>query len=219
MKYGESAFDLIYLVYAIGMGLLILMRGRNRQASILGTATLILGIGDTFHLVPRVLNYFVDADLSMWIGMGKLATSLTMALFYLLMYQAWLRLYRMRPYRPLSYTVLGLTALRILLCLLPQNGWTTNESPLLWGMIRNIPFVLLGTIIIWLYYQKRDVIPCLRHVWLWMTLSFVFYTIVVVWASLVPMLGMMMLPKTVCYMMLIWAFWDYSAEAGTMRLG
>ena len=43
------------------------------------------------------------------------------------------------------------------------------------------------------------------------TLSFLFYIPVAVGASLVPMLGMMMLPKTVCYMILIWVFWKYAA--------
>ena len=35
---------------------------------------------------------------------------------------------------------------------------------------------------------------------------------VAVAASLVPMLGMLMLPKTVCYMLLVWAFWKYASE-------
>ena len=42
------------------------------------------------------------------------------------------------------------------------------------------------------------------------TLSFLFYIPVAVAASLVPMLGMLMLPKTVCYMLLIWCFRKYA---------
>ena len=40
--------------------------------------------------------------------------------------------------------------------------------------------------------------------------AFLFYIPVAVFASLVPMLGMLMLPKTICYMFMIWAFWKQS---------
>ena len=42
--------------------------------------------------------------------------------------------------------------------------------------------------------------------WLYILLSFLFYIPVAVGAGLVPMLGMLMLPKTVCYILLISAF-------------
>jgi len=35
---------------------------------------------------------------------------------------------------------------------------------------------------------------------------------VAVAAGIVPMLGMLMLPKTVCYMIMIWIFWKYPAK-------
>ena len=44
-------------------------------------------------------------------------------------------------------------------------------------------------------------------------LSFLFYIPVAVAASLVPILGMLMLPKTVCYMLLIWCFRKYALTA------
>ena len=62
MKYGESCFDVFYLLTAILIGILILRKARNRTERWMGTAVLILGCGDAFHLVPRVLNYFVNAD-------------------------------------------------------------------------------------------------------------------------------------------------------------
>ena len=62
MKYGESTFDVFYLVTAIVIGCLILCRTRSRTGKLMGVSTLVLGCGDAFHLVPRVLNYFMDAD-------------------------------------------------------------------------------------------------------------------------------------------------------------
>ena len=60
--YGETIFDSCYLLIAIIMGIMILAKSKNKLGKMMGAATLILGIGDSFHLVPRMLDYFVDAD-------------------------------------------------------------------------------------------------------------------------------------------------------------
>ena len=179
----------------------------------MGSAVLILGCGDAFHLVPRVLNYFVTGDFNAWLGIGKLVTSITMTIFYVLMYFLWLKIYREKEDQRLTWAVYALTAVRIILCLFPQNRWLDNESSVLWGIIRNIPFVALGCLVVWLYYRKRQAVRRFRFVWLLVVFSFLFYIPVAVGASLVPMLGMLMLPKTVCYMLLIWVFWKHANDA------
>ena len=210
MKYGESAFDILYLVFAIVMGCMILRRRRDSVGRLMGTATLILGCGDAFHLVPRVLNYFAQGDFTAALGIGKLVTSLTMTVFYVLMYRLWLKLYREKEDRRLTLTVYALTALRVILCAFPQNGWLENSSGWVWGLIRNVPFVALGCLIVVLYWRRREELPRFRFVWLLVTLSFLFYIPVAVGAGLVPILGMLMLPKTICYMALIWIFWRHA---------
>ena len=62
MKYGESIFDILYLLTAILSGCLILRKKRDAAGILMGSAVLVLGAGDAFHLVPRVRNYFFDAD-------------------------------------------------------------------------------------------------------------------------------------------------------------
>lgn len=75
-----------------------------------------------------------------------------------------------------------------------------------WGIIRNIPFVILGVIICCLFMQKRKENDAFDLMWLYILLSFAFYIPVAVGAGLVPMLGMLMLPKTVCYILMVVAF-------------
>ena len=207
MKYGESTFDIVYLIFAFVMGVMILTRRRDAIGRLMGCATLALGGGDAFHLIPRVLNYFVNADFTRWLGMGKLVTSVTMTVFYVLMYFLWLQTYEKEENKALSAAVYTLAAVRILLCLLPQNGWLQNDSPLLWSILRNLPFVALGGIIVVLFFQTRNENKLFRFVWLLVTLSFLFYLPVAIAAGFVPILGMLMLPKTVCYMVLVWLFW------------
>ena len=206
MKYGESTFDILYLLFAIISGCLILRRARNRTERQMGLAALILGCGDAFHLVPRVLNYFVEADFTAALGIGKLVTSVTMTVFYLLLYYVWLGYYREQENRSVTVSLWALTVLRVALCLFPQNGWLENSSGMTWGIIRNIPFVLLGAAVCWLYFRKRAEDRVFRPVWLYILLSFLFYIPVAVGAGAVPMLGMLMLPKTVCYILLIVVF-------------
>ena len=208
MKYGESTFDILYLLIAIIGGALLLKKARNKTERLMGRAVLILGCGDAFHLVPRVLNYFVDTDFTIALGLGKLVTSLTMTVFYVFLYRIYLCYYGNAEDKRVTHTVYALAAIRGLLCLFPQNGWLQNESGVLWGILRNLPFVALGALIVVLYYRARGKARRFRHVWLYVTLSFLFYLPVAVAAGLVPILGMLMLPKTVCYILLIAVFWQ-----------
>ena len=67
-------------------------------------------------------------------------------------------------------------------------------------------FVLLGAVICFLYWKNREKDRTFRFVWLYILLSFLFYIPVAVAAGIVPMLGMLMLPKTICYVLLICVF-------------
>ena len=206
MKYGESLFDICYLLFAIVSGCIILKRSKDTTGKIMGFASLILGLGDAFHLVPRVLNYFVNGDFTVALGAGKLVTSITMPVFYVLIYYLWMREYKCEENKALTMVIWGLCAVRIILCLFPQNGWFQNESSMTWGIIRNIPFVILGGFICYIYYIKRAEDKIFRSLWIYILLSFLFYIPVAVFAGLVPMLGMLMLPKTICYILMIVAF-------------
>ena len=172
----------------------------------MGISALVLGCGDAFHLIPRVLNYFVDGDFTAALGIGKLVTSITMTVFYVLLYYVWLGRFRMPENRGITIALYGLTAIRVALCAFPQNGWLENSSDMTWGIIRNIPFVIIGAIVCLLFYQKKSEDRLFRFVWLYILLSFLFYIPVAVGAGAVPILGMLMLPKTVCYILLITVF-------------
>lgn len=204
--YGETIFDIAYLIIAICIGIYLLVKGQNKGQKLMGIATLVLGLGDSFHLVPRMLDYFVDKDFSMALGVGKLVTSITMTIFYICMYYIYLNIYEIKENKKVTISVWVLSILRIVLCLCPQNNWLTNNSPLSWGIIRNVPFVILGALIVVLYFKQRKEVKSFKNIWLFVTLSFLFYIPVVVGAGAIPMLGMFMLPKTICYILIILAF-------------
>lgn len=202
----ESIFDVAYLAFAIGSGISLLKRkGSTTVTRLLGLMALILGCGDAFHLVPRVLNYWVPGDWTAALGIGKLVTSITMTVFYLLLEHVRSLRYEIKE-RTTLFAVYVLSAARIVLCLFPQNMWTSADAPLSWGIYRNIPFVILGilSIILWHRNAKEDMV--FRFLWLAILLSFAFYVPVVLWTDTIPLLGMLMLPKTVMYIWMIVMF-------------
>lgn len=204
--YGETIFDICYLLIAVVIGVYIIGKSKDKLGKLMGASILILGYGDAFHLVPRILDYFVDFDFTSALGIGKLITSITMTIFYILVYYIYKNNYHIDTNVKMESCIWILALLRIALCLLPQNNWITNDSSVSMGIIRNIPFVLLGLIIIVLYYQKRKEEKEFKNIWIYILLSFLFYIPVVIGASSVPILGMFMLPKTVCYILIIFAF-------------
>lgn len=206
MKYGESIFDILYLLFAIISGIVLFAKAKDRAGKLMGFAALILGCGDAFHLVPRVLNYFVEADFTAALGIGKLVTSVTMTVFYVLLYYVFLEYYREPAKTSVKIAVWIFAALRVILCTFPQNGWIENGGTLTWAILRNIPFIALGAVICWLYLKNRTERRRFGLVWLYILLSFAFYIPVAVGAGYVPMLGMLMLPKTVCYILMIVTF-------------
>ena len=200
----ETLFDAIYLASVITIGVLMIRRSKgNGQFYLFGWMAVVLGAGDAFHLVPRALalcttgleNYTVP------LGLGKWITSVTMTIFYVLLYYVWRQRYNIIGRRGLTAAVYGLAGLRIILCMMPQNQWLSAESPLSWGIYRNIPFALLGLLVIVLFYQsaKKHQDRAFRWMWLTIVLSFGFYIPVVLWADTIPMIGMLMIPKTCAY--------------------
>lgn len=206
MKYGESTFDILYLLFAIISGIVMLRRASDKEGRLMGLSALILGLGDAFHLVPRVMNYFLDSDLTAALGIGKLVTSVTMTAFYVLLYYIWRQVYGAPDKKATGVVIWSLAAIRVVLCMFPQNGWLSNSSDVTWGIIRNVPFVILGAIICVLFFLSRKSDRTFRFLWLLILLSFAFYIPVAVAAGIVPILGMLMLPKTICYILMIVCF-------------
>ncbi len=201
----EALFCIFYLVFITITGIQIIARssskGNSRKEFLLfGIMSLVLVGGDSFHLVPRILVAFNPAgDYHVSLGLGKLVTSITMTLFYLIMYYVYGIRYNWKN-KVLEICMILLAVCRIALCLFPQNDWT-GAAPVIWGVYRNIPFTVMGIIMIVLYFRQRSDKP-FRWMWLAITLSYAFYIPVVLWADVHPMIGMLMLPKTCMY---IWA--------------
>lgn len=207
----ETIFDILYLSFAIIAGLTMLVKGKNPLVKKAGLMAAILGTGDSFHLIPRSYALWtagLEANAAA-LGIGKLITSVTMTVFYLLLYYVWRGRYQIKGQKNLTATMWGLSALRIVFCLLPQNQWLSYRQPLFFGILRNIPFAVMGIIIIIIFAReaKKAKDGVFRFMPLAVALSFGFYLPVVLFSGMVPIVGILMIPKTMAYVWIVLMCW------------
>lgn len=213
---GETVFDVLYLSFAMVLGISLLCKGKTKLLKMVGWMSALLGFGDAFHLIPRCYALWTDglAANAAALGIGKLITSITMTVFYLLLYYIWKERYAVTGKKAMDATMWILAAARILLCALPQNDWLSPTPPLFYGILRNIPFTVMGILIIVLFAQKawhgKD--RALRFIPLAVILSFGFYLPVVLFSGVLPIIGMLMIPKTLAYVWVMVMGWKLQKQ-------
>lgn len=214
---GETIFDVLYLGFAITAGLIMLIKGNQPLVKKFGLMAVLLGAGDSFHLVPRSYALWtagLEANATA-LGIGKLITSVTMTIFYLILFYIWRERYKIKDGKKLTVTMWTLAVLRVALCMLPQNQWLAYRQPLLFGVLRNIPFAIIGVIIIviFAYEAKKAEDAIFRFMPLAVALSFGFYLPVVLFSGIVPIVGVLMIPKTMAYVWIIFMGWQLYRES------
>jgi hypothetical protein len=204
----ETLFDIFYLGSVLFIGT-TMWRGSSKGSLVRRFAVMavVLGAGDAFHLIPRSYALLTTGleNHAASLGVGKLITSLTMTVFYVMLFETWKQRYEMKNSKGVSFTIYSLAVARIGLSLMPQNDWLSPNAPVLWGIYRNLPFALMGLIIIVLFYKETRRTDD-RIFWsmpLAIALSFAFYVPVVLWADQMPLLGILMIPKTLAYVWVV----------------
>lgn len=200
----ETLFDAVYLTTVIVLGILMIRNSKeNKQFLLFGIMAITLGVGDSFHLIPRAFALCTTGleNFTVALGVGKFITSITMTVFYILLYYVWRMRYKVKGKNELTIVVYALAAVRIALCLLPQNAWASATPPLSWGIYRNLPFAIMGILVIVLFYlsAKKANDKAFRFMWLTIVFSFAFYIPVVLFADTIPAIGALMIPKTCAY--------------------
>lgn len=200
----ESLFDAIYLITVISIGIIMIREAKGKKEyHLFGRMAIVLGLGDSFHLIPRMIALLTTGEENYvaLLGLGKLITSITMTVFYVILYYVWRLRYKVNARSELTFAIYGLAVLRVLLCLCPVNEFLSANPPLSWAIYRNLPFLLIGIIIMIIFYksQKAHNDKNFKYMWLTIVLSFAFYAPVVLYAQRYPNVGLLMIPKTCAY--------------------
>lgn len=228
-RLGEAGFCILYLLTLVVF--IFILKEKWSAAdndSVLNTErarysfgfllALLLLLGDSFHLVPRILVNLRGSiqGQAFFLGLGNIISSITMTLFYNILIRVGDSMeYRFAVDRqPEAYnlwveqTILWLTVLRIILILLPQNRWFSPEGCIKWAWIRNVPFVLIGILTIIGYIQviahaMNYGIGIYVQIIIAVIFSFLTYLPVAIYGKTRPKLGMLMIPKTMCYVWIL----------------
>ena len=121
----ETLFDAVYLISVITIGILMIAKSKgNREFRLFGIMAVVLGAGDAFHLIPRAfalcttgLENFTEA-----LGMGKFITSITMTIFYILLYYVWRIRYKIKGKNGVTATVYVLASVTNLIVSVPAKS-------------------------------------------------------------------------------------------------
>ncbi len=218
-----TAFNIVYLIVIWTIGVLMGVRygkqpKERRQASRwLIAAVIALALGDTFHLGARAYRTFtgVEAMISpslSWIGFGLFATSVTITFFYLFTLLYCRQKYELR-WGMFESALVVLFAIRLCLLLFPQNNWSGSAPA--WKLYRNIPFTLGGLGVAWLLWRlsREQVHPhrrLLAGAAIVIVVSFACYIGTLTLTRVSPLFGLLMLPKTVAYVLV--AYWFFTIE-------
>lgn len=198
MKDFELFFDSMYLIFVLFLGIRILLL-RKPNSGLIGAMTLLLGLGDSFHLIPRIVaqatvdGFEVNAA---GLFLGTRISAMTMSLFYLLFYY-YIRREMNKTNRSLDVLMPALFLIRIVTVILSFNRATSMD------LISNAPFVLMGIIDIALLFRERAN-KNFGKLYIFVFFSFLFYVPVVLLKNIYPTIGMLMMPKTVMYVLIVW---------------
>lgn len=175
---------------------------------------LLLAVGDTGHVGFRVVAFFrggLESRLDVLgyavplVGLGALSTAVTVTLLYMLLLDAW-RVRFAAPKSTLYWALLALGVLRLALFLPPQNEWGNVVPPWGWSLVRNAPLTVLGLSVAALMIRdgRRAQDPTFTRLGVLIVLSYAFYLPVILLVQRVPLVGMLMIPKTLMYVAMAW---------------
>ena len=205
---GEAVFCIAYLIFDLIASVLFFVNANGNRACLLfGVLTLVLGGGDAFHLVPRIVKTFSgdSSKAQWWAGLGLAVSSITMTVYYVLLFYIWKAVFPQLVCPAILPVLIWVSAaLRVMLCLFPQNNWFKPEGNPKWEIYRNLPFAVTGLCLVVLFILSGNT----GGYRLWMMsiaiiISFACYFPVVLWAKKKPMVGMLMIPKTMAYIWMI----------------
>jgi hypothetical protein len=211
----EIIFNVAYLIVVWGLVIAMysrryLVKPEDRQvADLVMKAFALLALGDTGHVGFRVVAYAMDdlqATISIFgvemslVGLGALATAITVTFFYMLVLMIWHERFK-KPYGWFGYLLFAAAAVRLLIMVFPANEWNNLVPPQPWGLIRNLPLMLQGLGVAYLILRDAREVGDRTFTWIGICIliSYAMFIPVILFVQQVPLIGMLMIPKTMAY--------------------
>lgn len=207
----EVVFNIVYLILVWGLVVTMykrqnVLRPENGQVGRLFMwAFGLLALGDTGHVGLRVVAYALGGveKNALLVGIGSCMTSVTVTVFYVIMLFVWKARYH-KPFGWFGRFLLVMAAVRLLILLHPANNWSAVNPPLDWVLYRNLPLLVqgLGVVILIWNDSTANYDALMKNVAILILISYTCYTPVILFYHLNPLIGLLMIPKTVVYLVI-----------------
>lgn len=204
----EAIFDAGYLIFDLIAGILFFAFSKGNLLFILyGVLTLTLCGGDAFHLVPRIIRAVHGSNdkIKRQLGLGLQVSSITMTAFYIVLLYIWKLTFPELTAPVAVEAMIWISAIiRMVICVLPQNNWCSDEGNMKFSVIRNAVFAItgIGVIILYAISGNTNDLHMTRMVAA-IIISFGCYIPVTLFSKTKPKVGLLMIPKTCAYMWII----------------
>lgn len=203
----EAVFDAAYLIFDLIAAMLFFFFSQGKTLFILyGILTLTLCGGDAFHLVPRIIRAVCGSNdkIKRQLGIGLQVSSITMTVFYIILMYIWKFTFPELKLPVILEAVIWISAVvRIVICMLPQNNWCTEDGNIKLSIIRNSVFAITGIGVIILYIISGNTYEYhMTRMAAAIIISFGCYLPVTLLSKTRPKVGLLMIPKTCAYMWL-----------------
>ena len=169
----------------------------------------LLALGDTGHVGFRVLAYAMgglESSLNLGgleiglVGLGALSTAITVTFFYVLVLFIWQERYN-QPLGWFGWLLIISAGVRLVVMALPGNQWNSVVPPQPISLVRNLFLTISGLGVA--YLILRDAAKAGDRVFTWIgvsiLVSYAFYIPVILFVQVAPLVGMLMIPKTLAY--------------------
>jgi hypothetical protein len=211
----EISFNIAYLIVVWGL-VVTMLRKRSlvvaddqRAARLVIWAFGLLALGDTGHVGFRVWAYALgslESSLPVFgqpvglVGVGALATAVTVTIFYVLVLELW-RVRFHKQYGPFEMLLLAAALVRLVLMAFPVNEWSSVVPPQPWSTIRNLPLIVQGLGVAYLILRDARRTGDRTFQWIGASIlvSYACYMPVIFFVQQAPLVGMLMIPKTLAY--------------------
>ena len=198
----ESIFDAGYLIFDLIAGILFFAFSKGNPLFILyGVLTLTLCGGPRIIRAVRGNNDKIKKQL----GIGLQVSSITMTAFYIVLLYIWKLTFPELTAPVAVEAMIWISAIiRMVICVLPQNNWCSNEGNMKLSIIRNAIFAVtgIGVIILYAISGNTNDLHMTRMVAA-IIISFGCYIPVTLFSKSKPKVGLLMIPKTCAYMWII----------------
>lgn len=169
----------------------------------------LLALGDSGHVGFRVLAYALgglETSLSLGgleiglVGLGALSTAITVTFFYVLVLFIW----QERFEQPLGWfggPLIASAVVRLVVMALPGNQWNSVVPPQPMSLVRNLFLTISGLGVAYLILRDAAKAGDRAFTWIGVSIlvSYAFYIPVILFVQVAPLVGMLMIPKTLAY--------------------